>query len=67
MTIQNAKNRNTPQRIEHIMVRKAWPMIKEKRKLTKVVMDVLAERVSRAESQMVPTIPEVPCKTQQNQ
>lgn len=47
MTIQNAKNRNTPQRMEHIMLRKAWPMTKEKRKLTKVVMEVLAERVSR--------------------
>ena len=29
------------------MVRKAWPMTKEKRKLTKVVMELLAERVSR--------------------
>lgn len=47
MTTQNAKKRNTPQRIEHIMVRKAWPMMKEKRKFTKVVIEVLADRVSR--------------------
>lgn len=45
-TTQKAKKTKTPHCMEHSMLRKACPMMKENRKLVNTVMEVRAERVS---------------------